>query len=116
MGKQTTSNSKMVTRKSISEELYGEIQRRDYCDYVDLFPRKNPMTSTDLRGFKTRTSNRYIVDTDPFYTRKGKTKPEGVYELFGKFINKSADATREQLVDWANSRRNEISEARKDNV
>ena len=34
-----------------------------------------------------------------------------MYDLFGKFINKSADATREQLVDWANARSKEISEA-----
>ena len=101
----------MATRMSISEELYGEIKRRDYCEYVDLFPRENPMTSADLRGLRTRTDDRYVIETEPYYTRKGKTKPEGIYALFGKFINKTVDETREQLVDWANSRVEEITKA-----
>ena len=96
---------------SISEELFKEIQCRDYCEYVDLLARSNPMTSVDLRGLRTRTSDRYMIKTEPNYTRKGKTKPEGIYELFGKFINKTADETCEQLVDWANSRSEEITKA-----
>ena len=101
----------MATKMSITEELYSEIRRRDYCEYVDLFPHENPMTSADLRELRTRTDDRYVIETEPYYTRKGKTKPEGIYTLFGKFINKTADETREQLVDWANSKVDEITKA-----
>ena len=110
-GNRRTIISKMAARKSIGAELIDEIKRREYCQYVDLFPRTSPMTSTDLRMFRNRTKGRYLVETDQFYSRKGTTKPEGIYELFGKMVNKSADKIRDDLVDWANSRRAEITEA-----
>ena len=110
-GNRRTIIFKMAARKSIGAELIDEIKRREYCQYVDLFPRTSPMTSTDLRMFRNRTKGRYLVETDQFYSRKGTTKPEGIYELFGKMVNKSADKIRDDLVDWANSRRAEITEA-----
>ena len=101
----------MASRKSISAELFEEIERRDYCQYVDLFPRMSPMTTTDLRMFRNRTKDRYLVETNRFYSRKGTTKPDGIYELFGKMVNKSADKLREDLVEWSNLHRAEVTEA-----
>ena len=69
------------------------------------------MTTKDLRDFRKSTNNRYIVETSRFYSRKGKTIPEGIYGLFGEFCESNADETRERLVSWANERREEISEA-----
>ena len=106
-----TTEFKMATRKSIGSELMEEIEKRDYCQYVDLFPRANPMNSTDLRLFRQRTKDRYLVETDQFYSRKGTTKPDGVYKLFGDMINKSADQVREDLVEWSYRNRNEVTEA-----
>ena len=110
-GNRRTIKSKMAARKSIGAELFEEIEKRDYCQYVDLFPRTSPMTSTDLRMFRKRTKDRYLVETDQFYSRKGTTKPNGIYELFGKMVNKTADKIREDLVDWSNNHRTEVTEA-----
>ena len=109
--KQKTIKFKMAARKSIGSELMEEIEKRDYCQYVDLFPRANPMNSTDLRLFRQRTKDRYLVETDQFYSRKGTTKPDGVYKLFGDMVNRSADQVREDLVEWSNRNRNEVTEA-----
>ena len=108
---QRTIETKMATSKSIGAELVEEIAKRDYCQFVDLFPRTSPMTSTDLRMFRSRTKDRYFVETDSFYSRKGRTKPDGIYELFGKMVHKSAEKTREDLVEWANRHRSEVTEA-----
>ena len=101
----------MASIKSISAELVEEISRREHCQYVDLFPRSSPMSSTDLRMFRKRTDDRYLVETDSFYSRKGRTKPDGIYKLFGKMVNKSADEIRDDLVQWANRNRAEVTEA-----
>ena len=69
------------------------------------------MTTTDLRMFRNRTKDRYSVETDQFYSRKGTTKPNGIYELFGNMVNKSADKMREELVEWSNLHRKEVTEA-----
>ena len=85
----------MAAAMSIEEELLDVINHREYCLYVDLFAQNNPMTTKDLRDFRKRTNNRYLVETNRFYSRKGKTIPEGIYGLFGEFCESNADETRE---------------------
>ena len=101
----------MAALTSIEAELLKAINRREYCQYVDLFARNKPMTTTELRDFKKRTSKDYVVETSLFYTRKGKTIPEGMYSLFGEYCDMNAADTREKVVAWANERRTEVSEA-----
>ena len=101
----------MAALTSMEAELLKAINRREYCQYVDLFARNKPMTTTELRDFKKRTSKDYVVETSPYYTRKGKTIPEGMYSLFGEYCELNATDTREKVVAWANERRNEVNEA-----
>ena len=69
------------------------------------------MTTAELRDFKKRTVNDYVVETSNLYTRKGKTIPEGMYSLFGKYCDLNTSDTREKVVTWANERREEVNEA-----
>ena len=102
---------KMATNLNLGKELMEVLRRSDYCTYVDLFPRNQPMTTKDLSDFRKRTVGKYIAKTAPFYSQKGKTIPDRIYSLFGKYNAISATETCENLVEWAREHRTEVTEA-----
>ena len=97
--------------ESIGAELMESLMLSDYCDSIDLFARDAPTVSDDLRAFKKRNVNRYNVDTATFYTRKGNPIPGRMYSLFGKYNGCNEVEVRDNLITWAQERRDTITKA-----
>ena len=101
----------MADRKSIGAELIDEIERREYLSICRLISQNKPDNVYRPTYVQEPHKRQVLGRNRSILFTKGTTQPEGIYELFGKMVNKSADKIRDDLVDWANSRRAEITEA-----
>ena len=82
-------------RKSIASELLSRMQPPPYKLYVSTIPNKDAITLEEFK--KTRWSTYYVIDISNLVSN-GKTNPDHLFELFGKFNGKTAVEVRLLLL------------------
>ena len=97
-----TTTTKMAAMKmSLASKLLNRVKKHDYNVVVPYLNPDTALSPRDVRQLKKlmHQSGKY-VKTDKFYTRFGNTKPDAVFEVFGKYCGKSGPEVREMMVDY----------------
>ena len=97
----------MATAKmSLASELLNQVKKHNYNIVVPYLNPETALNPRDVRRLKNimRQSGKH-VETDKFYNRSGKEKPEALFEVFGNYCGKNGTEVREMMIDYANQNR-----------
>ena len=100
----------VASSNNIAEELYSLLVSEPYEQDVQTIDADTQPTPEELKKIKKLLNKAYKLDTSRFQTRRGNCVPNGMYELFGDYSGKDAQAIRDELYDWLQDKNNEVQE------
>ena len=95
---------------NIAEELYYLLASEPYEQDLQTIDADTQHTPEELKKIKKLLDKAYQLDTSRFQTRRGNCIPNGMFELFGEYSGRDAQAIRDKLYDWLQDKSNDVRE------
>ena len=97
-----------TTSMSVSEELLASITE-PFTKVVCVLDTSKIISDDIMNTVRKKLGNRHWIDINRFCQGRH-TKPQGIYELFGKYFDKNQVDVRHELLEWINECSSEIED------
>ena len=84
-------------------EIGGNMTALEYKETVAPLSVDNKLPDHVFQHLKRTLKGKYIFNLELFSNRRGTAKPNGMFELFGRYTNESTDDIRQHMIDYVHT-------------
>ena len=99
----------MAARQSIASELLAVIQKESFTKIVCGVDDRRGTNVEAVKRKYASLMKQHWVDTSGLLNFDGSPRPVGVYETFGRIVNKSGYEVKEEVIEWICDNRRELA-------
>ena len=99
----------MAARQSIASELLAVIQKESFTKIVCGVDDRRGTNVEAVKRKYASLMKQHWVDTSGLLNSDGSPRPVGVYETFGRIVNKSGYEVKEEVIEWICDNRRELA-------
>ena len=81
-------------------EIEGNTTALEYKEMVAPLSVDNKLPDHVFQHLKRTMKGKYIFNSELFSNKQGTAKPNGIFELFGRYTNESTNDIRERMIDY----------------
>ena len=101
--------TKMATKRNMTSELLDLMKFEAFTKIVCGLDARVGTTVAAVKLKYPVLMKEHWVDCSVTLNSNGSAKPLGIYEIFGKLVNKSAFDVKDEVLNWMSNKRRELA-------